>query len=260
MPSSLRVLLLQIRDNPRVCDEEHQSFAAYSGLQTSQIHILNVLHQPRFSPGVVDDYHALFIGGASDSVLDNQDRPYRPDCEALLRHCLARDVPVFASCYGFQLAVQVLGGEIRRDGEDFEMGTLPISLAQGAAVDPLFRDLSDGFLAVAVHKDLAPTAPPGCELLAYTERCCHAFRVREKPFWAFQFHPEVDRATLVERLTAYRAHYTQGADHLAQVLAGAQETPESNGLVRRFVERVLLARQQGSHLPELSSHEQQHAD
>jgi len=173
-------------------------------------------------------------------VLDNPDRAYRPACEALIRYCLARAVPVFASCFGFQLAVQVLGGEILRDGEDFEMGTLPISLTAAAAQDPLFSDIGDGFLAVAVHKDLAAVAPPGCEMLAYTERCCHAFRVLGKPFWAFQFHPEVDRATLVERLTAYKSQYTRDDQHLAWILDATHDTPDSNGLVRRFVERVLL--------------------
>lgn len=240
MLSTLRVLLLQIRDNPQVCIEEHQSFAAYSGLALDQIDVLNVFQRPVFTPAVVDTYQALFIGGASDSVLDNPDRPYRPACEALLRHCIEVGMPVFASCFGFQLAVQVLGGEIRRDGEDFEMGTLPISLSSAAADDPVFQGVPEGFLAVSVHKDLAPTAPLGCETLAYTARCCHAFRVKGKPFWAFQFHPEVDRKTLVERLTAYRAHYTRGEAHLEQVLQGAQETPESNRLVRHFVERVLV--------------------
>jgi len=253
MSSSLRVLLLQIRDNPRVCTEEHQSFAAYSGLDPSQIRILNVFEQPEFDPGVVDDYHALFIGGASDSVLSNPDRAYRPACEALIRYCLRRAVPVFASCFGFQLAVQVLDGEILRDGEDFEMGTLPISLTAAAAHDPLFQDISDGFLAVAVHKDLAPGAPPGCEMLAYTERCCHAFRVRGRPFWAFQFHPEVDRATLVERLTAYKTQYTRDDRHLAWILDATHETPESNGLVRRFVERIMLPHVSRS---ELTEHDQ----
>jgi GMP synthase (glutamine-hydrolysing) len=44
----------------------------------------------------------------------------------------------------------------------------------------------------------------------------------------------------VERLTHYRDHYTEDSAHLEQVLATAQETPESNGLMRKFVDRILL--------------------
>ena len=76
--------------------------------------------------------------------------------------------------------------------------------------------------------------------LAYTDACCHAFRVTQSPFWAFQFHPEVDRATLVERLTVFKETYTDGDDHLQRVLDAAHETPESNRLVTKFVDRVLL--------------------
>jgi len=51
----------------------------------------------------------------------------------------------------------------------------------------------------------------------------------------------VDRATLVERLTYYKEHYTDDDAHLQAVLDSAQETPESNDLMRKFVDRVLLA-------------------
>ena len=61
---------------------------------------------------------------------------------------------------------------------------------------------------------------------------------------AFQFHPEVDRATLVERLTLFKDEYTEGDDHLQQVLDAAHETPESNRLLTKFVDRVVLRRDQ----------------
>ena len=44
---------------------------------------------------------------------------------------------------------------------------------------------------------------------------------------------------LVSRLTTYKAAYTDGDDHLQQVLDNAVETPESNALMRKFVDRVL---------------------
>jgi GMP synthase (glutamine-hydrolysing) len=104
----------------------------------------------------------------------------------------------------------------------------------------LFKDVPDGFPAVSVHKERAISLPEKCELLAYTAACKHSFKVINKPFWAFQFHPEVDRATLVERLTIFKDQYTEGDDHLDKVLLAAVETPDANGLVRKFVDRVLL--------------------
>jgi DNA-directed RNA polymerase specialized sigma24 family protein len=82
-------------------------------------------------------------------------------------------------------------------------------------------------------------APPGMIELAYTDACCHAFRHPRAPFWATQFHPEVDRATLVERLRVYATRYTRDTAHYDQVIAGISDTPESNALIGTFVERVL---------------------
>lgn len=244
--TKLRVLLLSIRDEKTTREEEHRSFALYSGLMQAQIDVLNVFTTPYFVPEVVLDYDALFIGGASEaSVLEPNTYPFVEAGQRLIKFCISRGVPVFASCFGFQLTVLALGGEIMRDKSDFEMGTLPISLTRESRSDPLFHDTPDGFLAVSVHQEKALVTPPGCDLIAKTDECIHVFRVKNRPFWAFQFHPEVDKATLVSRLTIFKERYTEDESHLMEVLAAARETPESNILVRKFVERVLL-----SHAPE----------
>lgn len=238
---TLRLLLLQIRDGGQVRREEHESFVTYCGVAPGQIEILNVFDTPSFEASAADGYDALLVGGASEAnVLEPERYPFVSDAQRLILQSLERDQPVFASCFGFQLAVLALGGEILHRERDFEMGTLPISLTDSAASDPLFCDVSNPFMAVSVHRQYSATLPPQCERLAYTEQCVHAFRVRGRRFWAFQFHPEVDKRILVERLTYYKAHYTDGDDHLDQVLAAAQETPQSNALMTSFVDRVLL--------------------
>ncbi len=237
----LRVLLLQIRDEPRVRSEEHQSFAFHSGLEESQINILNVFDTPDFSFDIIQEYDALFVGGASEaSVLERSQYPFLPQCEKLLLHCIDNAIPVFASCFGFQMAVLALGGKVIRDQDNFEMGCIPVSLTADAATDLLFRDVNDKFLAVSVHQEKALEAPAGCTALAYTDLCCHAFKVVDKPFWAFQFHPEVDKRILIERLTIFKKKYTQNDTHLNSVILNAKETPQSNMLLKSFVDRVLL--------------------
>lgn len=238
---NLKVLLLQIREGGQVREEEHASFAAYSGLEPQQIEVLNVFDTPEFQETVADDYDALFVGGASEAnVLKTDEFPFVDNCKALLGHCAETSKPVFASCFGFQLAVLALGGEILHKDDDFEMGTLPILLTDHSLDDPLFRDVPNGFAAVSVHRQYAADLPSSCEVIAYTSQCIHVLRVKGKPFWAFQFHPEVDKRTLVERLTHYKAHYTDGDGHLDRVLNSAVETPDSNQLVAKFVDRVLL--------------------
>ncbi|SER11225.1 GMP synthase (glutamine-hydrolysing) [Amphritea atlantica] len=237
----LKILLLQIRDGEQVRREEHHSFAEYSGLKPQQIAILNVFDTPDFPLTVADDYDALLVGGASEAdVLKPDQYGFIPRCESLIRHCADTGKPVFASCFGFQLAILALGGQIFHRDTGFEMGAIPITLTEAATHDPLYYDTPDQFAAVSVHRQYAKTLPQTCQLLAYTDQCVHSFKLRGKPFWAFQFHPEVDKATLIERLTFYKSHYTEGDGQLEQVLSSAVETPESNILVRKFVDRVLL--------------------
>ncbi len=238
----LRILLLQIRDQPRVRQEEHESFLRYAGVDATQLEVLNVFDTPEFSEKVVAGFDALLVGGASEaSVMEPGHYPFVNPGMRLLLHCIDIGLPVFASCFGFQLAVAALGGGLVKDQRDFEMGTISIQLSEAAASDTLLHDTPNGFSAVAVHRERTTQAPPGTTQLAYTPACCHAFRVDHRPFWAFQFHPEVDRATLVERLTIFKDNYTDDDAHLDEILAAANETPESNVLVRKFIDRVLLS-------------------
>ncbi|XOV80269.1 MAG: gamma-glutamyl-gamma-aminobutyrate hydrolase family protein [Aestuariibacter sp.] len=234
-----KILLLQIREKAQVRAEEYASFCEFSGLKPAQLDILNVFDTPQFDNTVLQGYDGLFVGGASEaSVLEPHNYPFLPSCVALLKHCIAIGFPTFASCFGFQLAVQALDGEIVRDDKDFEIGTLPISLTVEAQDDALMATLPNPFFAVSVHRERATQFPENTIALAYTDACPHAFKVVNKPFWAFQFHPEVDKRILMERLSVYKTQYTDDEAHFDQIIASAVETPESNHLVRLFIEAI----------------------
>ena len=235
----MKCLLIQIREDEKVRLEELNRFACYSELSVTDFAILNVFSTPSFSPQMVNDYDLVMVGGASEaSVLETEQYPFVTEIQQLLQVCIEVNKPVFCSCFGFQLAVLALGGTIIRDRLNYEMGTIPIQLTQAAKIDPVMKMAKEGFLAVSVHQEKAVTLPECCEQLAYTTECVHAFKVKEKPFWAFQFHPEVDKHTLVERLTVYKAHYTNDDAHLQEVIDSAEETPESNQLLAHFVRYV----------------------
>ena len=238
---NLNILLLQIRDNRNVRVEEHQSFANFSKIELHQIEILNVFDTPSFKPNLIDNYDALYVGGASEAnVLEPEKYPFIKNCIELLRYAAEISKPTFASCFGFQLAVLAFGGIILNKDKDYEMGTVKISLTDKAKSDLVYQGIQDRFPAVSVHRQYASTIPEPLETLAYTGQCVHSFKYKNKPLWAFQFHPEVDRDTLVKRLTIFSQHYTDNREHLKKVLESAVETPESNILLGNFVDRVLL--------------------
>lgn len=240
--NELKFLLVQIRDNHLVRQEELSSFVKFSVLNKNQIDILNVFDTPSFKANIIDNYDAVFVGGASECpVTDEKNFPFIKYAKELLLYCIKKNIPVFASCYGFQLAVLALGGEIIHVEKDFEMGSIPIKLTNDAKSDYLFKSTPDNFLAISVHQDKAIKTPDNCTTLAYTKDCIHAFKVNNKPFWCFQFHPEVDKDILIERLTHYKDKYTNSDSHLQEIIDSVSDTPESNFLLKKFVDYLISA-------------------
>ena len=240
--TQLRILYLQIRNDAMTRVEELQEFARYSQLDESQFSVLNVFDNPVFSSSCADPYDALFVGGSSDaSVLKPDQYPFVQPAKDLLQHCVDHTVPVFASCFGFQLGVEALGGKVIHDPKQMEMGIYPMELTHSAAQDPLFCDVPNNFLVVSGHQERAVAMPANTILLAFTQRCpYHAFKVVDKPFYSFQFHPEVDHHDLAARITRYQDRYLKSNRDLQSILDNLHPTPESNQLIRKFVDRILL--------------------
>lgn len=241
--SQLKILLMQIRDDELTRLEEFDEFVRYGKLQPEQVSVLDVFKMPAFEPACLEGYDALFVGGSSDaSVTQPEKYPFVKSAQRLLTYCLAQNIPVFASCFGFQVAIAALGGTVIVDKPNMEMGTYPLWLTAAAADDLLFHDVPDGFWAVSGHKERAIALPESAVLLAYSDRCpYHAFKVQNKPFYGFQFHPEVDAADLAVRITRYQSRYLDQSDSLNEILQSLQPTPIANQLIEKFIDRILLS-------------------
>lgn len=240
---TLKILLLQIREDEETMQEEYFEFLDFGELRPEQLVLLNTFQQPNFKPTIIDDYDALFVGGSSDvSVLKPDEYPFIANCRALLRYCYDKNIPVFASCFGFQIVVEELGGNIILDEDHMEMGTYQITLTDAAKDDPLLHDMPSPFWSISGHKERAFSLPEDVILLGYSELCpYHLFKFEGKPFYAFQFHPEVSRKDLISRITRYRDRYLSDTEQLQKIIdASLYETPESNALVKHFIDRIIL--------------------
>ncbi|OLP16185.1 aminotransferase [Leptolyngbya sp. 'hensonii'] len=240
--SQLKILLLQIRDDDQTRQEEFDQFVRYSHLESQQFQVLDVFATPEFDPTCVDGYDALFVGGSSDASVTQPDRyPFVHPTEQLLIHCMQTGLPVFASCFGFQAAVTALGGQVIVDKASMEIGAYPLWLTNAAAEDLLFHDVPDGFWAIAGHKERAAAMPQDAILLAYSDRCpYHAFKIADRPFYGFQFHPELDAQDLTIRITRYCDRYLNHQDELKAIVQNLRETPISQEFIAKFVDRILL--------------------
>jgi len=157
-----------------------------------------------------------------------------------LREIHDRGIPTFASCWGFQAMARAMGGRCIHDLPNAELGTIEMRLTPAGQSDPVFGQLPIQFTGQAGHEDHVVALPPDAMLLASSNRIAEqAYHFVGKPIYCTQFHPELDRASLLERVRAY-PEYVERIAGMAydEFVANCQETPEANSLLRRFVKHV----------------------
>jgi GMP synthase (glutamine-hydrolysing) len=153
-------------------------------------------------------------------------------------HRLAR--PSFASCWGFQAMARALGGRCVHDLPNAEVGTIEIHLSAAGRDDPLFSTLPSRFAAQAGHEDHVTELPRDAVLLASSPRVREqAFCFAGKPIYCTQFHPELDRTAMIERVLAYPEYVARIARvPFEEFIESCRDSPEANALLLRFVDLV----------------------
>ncbi|MCY4002081.1 MAG: type 1 glutamine amidotransferase [Bacteroidetes bacterium] len=239
LPNNLNVILLQIRkpDDPMRVNEIG-AFAHSIDKTPDEITTADLIHAPP-SAQALDDADLILIGGAGDySVPEGGD--WLEQALDTMRNLYANRKPVFASCWGFQAVAAALGGLVITDHSLAELGTVKLFLTPEGIKDPVFNQLGTHFYAQVGHHDTVVQLPENAIRLASTPLVeNHAFRMSDAPFYCTQFHSELTRDLLIQRLSTY-PEYTElilGVQ-LEEMIDTLRETPEANNLIRRFVHHI----------------------
>ena len=123
----------------------------------------------------------IILSGGPSSVYDVGAPHCDPDIWQL-------GIPVLGVCYGMQLMVSQLGGQVVR-AERGEYGKASLLID-----DPtdLLTNVENGTTMWMSHGDSCTQLPTGFEVLAHTENTsCAAIAHHEKKLYGVQFHPEV---------------------------------------------------------------------
>ncbi|MCL7417521.1 MAG: type 1 glutamine amidotransferase [Halalkalicoccus sp.] len=137
-------------------------------------------------------YDAVIVSGSRASVYWNE--PWIESLIDWVTGALDDGVPVLGVCFGHQLVVHALGGEVRDMGE-CEIGYREI---ERVGDSDLLAGLLDRFVAFETHSDEIATVPDGATVIAENEYAVQAFRA-DRAF-GVQFHPEYDR-DMADRVT-----------------------------------------------------------
>ena len=123
----------------------------------------------------------IILSGGPSSVYDDR----APSCDPGIWDL---GIPVLGVCYGMQLMVQQLGGQVER-AERGEYGKA--SLLVDDPTD-LLTNVEPGSIMWMSHGDSVMAMPEGFELLAHTDNTpCAAIANHDRNFYGVQFHPEV---------------------------------------------------------------------
>lgn len=240
----LQVLLIQLRKDLFTKQEEYLRFLVTGHLAPTQLDVWDVFLTPDYDYTQLSQYDAVFMGGSSDDPDDTiyfePDRyPFADNLSQALRYLKDKKIPVLASCMGFHAIHQALGGEIVLDVEHMESGTYEFSLNDAGMNDPLFDDMPAQFPVVSYHKKRSETLPPGAIGLGSTELCKYqAFRWPGQLFYAFQFHPELDPATVAKWAKRYQLKYGLSDEYVKELETNQTDVSISSGLVSAFLRLV----------------------
>ena len=239
MSGPLRYLLLQTRNSgDPMAAQEVRCFARMLDCPIAAIEVFDLLSA---APPIdkLQQPDMLLLGGSGhySAASEGAWLERALDCMREI-HRLAK--PTFASCWGFQAMARAMGGKCVNDLPNAEVGTIDLQLTDAGRADPLFGQLPPAFAGQAGHEDHVVELPSDAILLASSARVREqAFRFAGRPIYCTQFHPELDRTALMERVIAYPEYVARIAripfDNFIQ---SCRETPEANSLLRRFVQTV----------------------
>jgi GMP synthase (glutamine-hydrolysing) len=181
------------------------------------------------------DAQAFIITGSSSSVTERA--PWMLRTEEFIRDLHRKNVPLFGICFGHQLIGQALGGLVAKNPNGREIGTVEVSMLDGAE-DPLLAGLPKTFTANHSHVDSVVTLPPNAKRLGSTTLEPNAMYVIGNTTKCVQFHPEFDGDSMRGYVEA-RAHLidAEGLDSKA-IHARAVDAPHGAETLRNFLRLV----------------------
>jgi GMP synthase-like glutamine amidotransferase len=150
-------------------------------------------------PGAFD---AAMVFGAEAQVDQEDAHPWLRPEKLFVGELLERGTPLLGVCFGSQLLAGIAGGEVRRAASP-EIGWYPVELTADGRVDPLLGFLPQRFESLQYHS-YEWQLPPGAVELARSAICLQAFRLRDRPVWGVQFHPEVTESDFGEWLDDFQ--------------------------------------------------------
>jgi GMP synthase-like glutamine amidotransferase len=155
---------------------------------------------------------------------------------AFLREAHARQLPVIGICLGHQMIAAALGAEVA-PMEKPEVGFVDVDLSAAGQTDPILAGIAWRSPQFHLHAEEVKEVPAGATLLASSKHCkVQAFRAGLRTY-AFQYHPEFDRAMIKVGLHVHRELVVRAGMSAPQI---EQQADKHDEMFARMGDRLAL--------------------
>ncbi len=185
-------------------------------------------------PDLRQGFTHLILTGSEASI--NEREPWVEREADLVREAANRGLAILGSCWGHQLIAYALAGPAHvRACRRPEIGWLPVRIL---GRDELLGPAGEAY-SFTLHYDEVADLDGRFEILAETDICSvQAFRVKGRPVWGVQPHPEIDPPAGRELLRGLRGRGLKGGEMLEAALSSE---PRDSRLILRLIRTFLAA-------------------
>lgn len=134
----------------------------------------------------VDGYSHFIISGSEASVLERE--CWFEVLSSLIQKFVNANKPILGICFGHQFLAQFFCGKgVVRKAIQPELGWVDLTCEKN---DTLFLGI-ESLKSFVLHYDEVVDLDDRFDVIAHSHRCSiHAFRMRDRPVWGIQFHPD----------------------------------------------------------------------
>ncbi len=236
----MKILLIQSRKD-KMIEHEYNCFIKEMDLKPEELIAYDMFKENKIDAKITDIYDAVILGGTGEfAVYDEDQMPFLDDIYRLIRHCYDKNIPLIGVCFGIQLAAMAFGGEVKYMPENKEAGSYLVTLSEEAKNDPIYEGILNPFYAVIGHMDCVTRVPENAIVQASSERCpVQALTFPGKKFYVFQFHPELDKQGLVDRLKFYYKKGYAKEEEINNIINNAKEANDPRKILKNFKKMII---------------------
>jgi len=231
----IKLLLLQTRPDI-MKHHEYKAILEVIDLRPSQLIQADALDYEKIKPEILQGYDGLIMGGdGHHSIMEDHD--FLPPMKQLLQFCYNNNFPVFAICMGAQILAKLYHGELVDDPTLKEVKTVHLTLTEEGKKHPIMAGLPNHIKGNAFHNQTVTKLPEGAvNLCTGPKDIPYCFAFKDKPIIATQFHIELTRKHLEERLYFYMDKYLPGGEpELKEIMKGIEDRDISQQMLTNFL-------------------------